>query len=56
VLLYRVVSRAEKNDYEDHRGFRTARNTVEGKQFFKSEQGVREFAKIAVNFTITDAL
>ena len=45
--LYRVVSKSEKNDYEALQLFRTARNTLEGKQFFKSDHAAKEFARIA---------
>lgn len=47
VTLYRATSRAERNDYETYGQFRTARNTLEGKQFFKSEHAGREFARTA---------
>lgn len=45
--LYRAISRAEKNDFNAHGRLRTAHNTLEGKQFFKSEIAAREFARNA---------
>jgi hypothetical protein len=47
VILYRAISRAEKIDYDTYDQLRTARNTLEGKQFFKSEIAVLEFASNA---------
>lgn len=41
--LYRTVSKAERDDYIHTGELRTAKNTLEGKQFFKSEIAVREF-------------
>lgn len=41
--LFRTVSTQEFNDYQKHKLFRVAKNTLEGKQFFKTEAGVREF-------------
>lgn len=41
--LYRTVSKAERDDYNKKEELRTAKNTLEGKQFFKSEIAVREF-------------
>jgi hypothetical protein len=34
--LYRAVSQNEKSNYEQFHEFRTGRNTLEAKQFFKS--------------------
>lgn len=41
--LYRVVSSAERDDFDLYGSFRTARNTMEATQFFKTEFGVQEF-------------
>ena len=40
--LYRIVSHDEREDFQKYR-FRTSRNTLEAKQFFKSEIAIREF-------------
>jgi hypothetical protein len=45
--LFRAISRAELRDFRIDHQFRTAANTLEGKQFFKSEVAVREFAEKA---------
>ena len=45
--LYRVVSEKENENIRKTGGFSTALNTIEGKQFFKTENAVREFARIA---------
>lgn len=45
--LFRTVSDDEWNDYYSHKKFRTAKNTLEAKQFFKSETGVREYKRKA---------
>jgi len=41
--LYRAISYRERQDYKKCKQFRTAKNTLEAKQFFKSETGVFEF-------------
>jgi hypothetical protein len=41
------VSNAEHTDLVNTGEFRTAENTLEGKQFFKSEQAVKTFVHIA---------
>jgi hypothetical protein len=41
--LYRTVSKAERDDYIHTGQLNTAKNTLEGKQFFKSDVAVREF-------------
>ena len=41
--LYRIVSVAEYEDFKCCRSFRTAKNTLEAKQFFKSEAAIKEF-------------
>ncbi len=41
--LYRAVSRAEQRDIKQFRRFRTARNTLEGKQFFKTQAAISYF-------------
>lgn len=43
--LYRAISLKERLDYKKCNQFRTARDTLEAKQFFKSETGVLEFIK-----------
>jgi hypothetical protein len=43
VKFYRAVSAKERLDYKRSRLFRTSKNTLEAKQFFKSETGVLEF-------------
>ncbi len=43
--LFRAVSRAERNDYNDIKTFRTSKNTLEAKQFFISEIAVNEFIR-----------
>ena len=45
--LYRTVSSSEFEDYKLSKQFRVGRNILEGKQFFKTEAGVREFVKDA---------
>jgi hypothetical protein len=47
MILYRAVSGDEYKDYRYNKKFRTARNTLEAKQFYKSERGVVEFVKDA---------
>lgn len=46
--LYRAVSAAEYKDFKTDQNFRTADNTIEGKQFFKSQNAVLEFVEAAV--------
>ena len=41
--LFRAVSQDEFNDWESKKVFRTARNTLEAKQFFKSLKAVQDF-------------
>ena len=41
--LYRAVSNAEYKDWENTNEFRTAKNTLEAKQFFKTEVAVMDF-------------
>jgi hypothetical protein len=43
IELYRVVSETEKNDYDKTGQFRTSRNTLEAKQFFKTIEAIEEF-------------
>jgi hypothetical protein len=47
--LYRAVSAAEYKDFKTDQNFRTAENTIEGKQFFKSLNAVLEFVEASVN-------
>lgn len=46
--LYRAVSAAEYKDFKTDQNFRTAENTIEGKQFFKSQNAVLEYVEAAV--------
>ncbi len=46
--LYRAVSEKEKNDYDNFGEFRTSKNTLEAKQFFKSRTAVLSFVKRSV--------
>jgi hypothetical protein len=41
--LYRAVSKLEFTDWENCKKFRTAKNTLEAKQFFKSRDAVDDF-------------
>jgi hypothetical protein len=43
ITLYRAISKAEKDDFDIDKQFRIGRNTLEGKQFFKSEEAVKEY-------------
>jgi hypothetical protein len=43
--LFRTVSEAERSDYNGSGIFRTSTNTLEAKQFFKSEIAVQEFIR-----------
>ncbi len=45
ITLFRTVSTAEWNDFKKDNSFRTSRNTLEGKQFFKSEEAVLEYIR-----------
>lgn len=45
IHLYRTISTAERNDFNTDKHFRTSRNTLEGKQFFKSHEGLIEYIK-----------
>lgn len=47
--LYRAVSGKEYKDHRHNKIFRTAKNTLEAKQFFKSDIGVVEFVRDATN-------
>jgi hypothetical protein len=47
ITLFRAVSQQEKEDYDAHPAFRTARNTLEGKQFFKTRIAVTSFVASA---------
>ncbi|RYY86833.1 MAG: hypothetical protein EOO15_13430 [Chitinophagaceae bacterium] len=46
--LYRAMSAEEWADYASDFQFRTARNTLEGKQFFKTEWATREYVRKSV--------
>lgn len=41
--LYRAISKAEKEDFEKDGQFRTGRNTLEVKEFYKTEEAVSKF-------------
>jgi len=43
ITLYRVVSRFEKEDFDSEGILRTRQNTLEAKQFFKSQEAINEF-------------
>lgn len=43
MTLYRAVSNAELKDYHRSKQLRTSRNTIEGKQFFKTREAVNDF-------------
>lgn len=43
LTLYRVVSEAEKIDYDKNEVFQLGINTLEAKQFFKSREAIVEF-------------
>jgi hypothetical protein len=43
ISLYRAVSQQEKDDYDNQQIFRTGKNTLEAKQFFKSRIAIKEF-------------
>jgi hypothetical protein len=43
IKLYRAISQQEKDDYESQQIFRTGKNTLEAKQFFKSRAAIKEF-------------
>jgi hypothetical protein len=47
MTIYRAMSEKEFKDYQQAGELRTARNTLEGKQFFKSEVGARYFTERA---------
>ena len=46
--LYRIVSLAEWKDFQSKKGFATSKNTIEGKQFFKTEHAVRDFHRRSI--------
>ena len=46
--LYRAVSNVEYRDYQKSKLFKTAKNTLEAKQFFKSRIAIREFVASSV--------
>jgi hypothetical protein len=48
MILFRAVSTDEYKDFKIHGNFRTAKNTLEAKQFFKREKAVLEFVNVAV--------
>ncbi len=47
MIIYRAVSRAEQPDIKQTGRFRTARNTLEGKQFFKTQAAIAYFVSQA---------
>ena len=48
VILYRAISKLERDNFADGRKFRTAKNTLEAKQFFKSRTAVNQFVTSSV--------
>lgn len=52
ITLFRAVSQQEKEDYDERLIFRTGRNTLEAKQFFKTRTAVSSFVgdSIAQNY------
>jgi hypothetical protein len=48
IKLYRAISQQEKDDYDSQQIFRTGRNTLEAKQFFKSRVAVTQFVASSV--------
>ena len=46
--LYRAISQNEKDDYDNHKQFRLAKNTLEAKQFFRSRTAVKQFVENSV--------
>src|SRR6266567_3036392 len=48
IKLYRVVSQLEKDDFDKHGFFRTEKNTLEAKQFFRSTDAIKEFVNKAL--------
>ncbi len=48
IKLYRAVSQAEKDDYDQTKRFNIGINTLEAKQFFKSPVAVRQFVQRSV--------
>lgn len=47
-VLYRAVSRFEKEDLDAHKAFQISRNTLEAKQFFKSRIAVKQFVESSI--------
>ncbi len=45
ITLYRAVSQQEKDDYDSKKIFRTDKNTLEAKQFFKSRIAIKQFVE-----------
>jgi hypothetical protein len=43
IKLYRAISQNEKDDFDRDQQFRTGKNTLEAKQFFKSRAAVKQF-------------
>ena len=48
IKLYRAISQQEKDDYDSQQIFRTGKNTLEAKQFFKSRTAIKEFVDSSV--------
>jgi len=48
ITLYRAVSRFEKQDFDSKGILRTEKNTLEGKQFFKSPEAINEFVSNSI--------
>ncbi len=48
IRLYRAISQSEKDDFYIDQIFRTGKNTLEAKQFFKSRTAVSQFVERSV--------
>jgi len=48
IKLYRAISQREKDDDDSKQIFRTGKNTLEAKQFFKSRAAIKEFVDSSV--------
>ena len=46
--LFRAISQLEKDDYDANGIFKTGRNTLDGKQFFRSRTAVLSFVNNAL--------
>src|ERR1700759_1738028 len=48
ITIFRAVSQREKEDYDINQLFRTSRNTLEAKQFFKTRTAINSFVERAI--------